>query len=60
MNYYLVSQQVADRQAALVADVAHRAQVKAARAARKASAAAADRPVRTRRSFFARPAHAGA
>jgi hypothetical protein len=60
MNYYLTSQLVAERQAALVADVAHRAQLKTARAARKASAAVTDRPARARRLSFGRPAHAGA
>jgi hypothetical protein len=61
MNYYLTSQLVADRQAALVADVAHRAAVKTARAARRGSAASVDRPARVRRLFSAaRPAHAGA
>jgi len=59
MNYYLASQLVADRQTALVADVAHRAAVKTARAARRASASSADRPACVRRLFAAaRPAHA--
>jgi hypothetical protein len=61
-NYYVTSQLVAQHQAALVADVAHRAQVKDARAARKATATAAHRPARTRPMFFGmffgRPAHA--
>jgi hypothetical protein len=59
MNYYVTSQLVAERQAALAADVTRRAQLKDARAARAASAAA-DRPARTRRLVFARPAHANA
>jgi hypothetical protein len=57
-NYYLTSQLVADRQIALAASVAHRAQLKDARAASKASAVAADRPVRIRRLFLGRLAHA--
>ena len=61
MNYYLTSQLVADRQTALVADVAHRAAVKTARAARRGSASSVDRPARVRRLFSAaRPAPAGA
>jgi hypothetical protein len=52
MNYYLASQMVADRQAALAADVTHRAQLKEARAARRASAASAARPARARRLVF--------
>jgi hypothetical protein len=60
MNYYLTSQLVAERQAALVADVAHRAQLKSARAARRATAVT-ERPARrTRRLSFGRPAHAAA
>jgi len=58
-NYYLASQLVADRQAALAADVTRRARVWTARA-RKASAASAARPARTRRLFSGRPAPAGA
>ncbi len=58
MNYYLTSQLVADRKAALASDLTHRALLKEARAARKASAAA--RPARTRMLFFGRLAHAGA
>jgi hypothetical protein len=58
MNYYLTSQLVAERQAALVADVAHRAQLKTARAARKTSTIAAARPARIRRLFASRPATA--
>jgi hypothetical protein len=57
MNYYLASQLTADRQAALTADLTHRAQVRDARAARKAStasAAAAVRPARTRRLVVGR------
>jgi hypothetical protein len=62
MNYYLTSQLVADRQAALAADLTHRAQLKEARAARRPSAASASavRPARTRWLFLARLAHAGA
>ena len=44
MNYYLASQLVADRQAAVAAGVTRRAQLKDARAARKARAASAGRP----------------
>jgi len=58
MNYYLTSQLVAERQTALAADVAYRARLKDARAARKARLAAANRPARTRRLFLGRPAHA--
>ena len=43
MNYYLASQLVADRQAAVAAGVTRRAQLKDARAARKARAASAGR-----------------
>jgi hypothetical protein len=65
MNYYLTSQLVADRQAALAADLTHRAQVRGARAARKASVASVARPARTRRLvvgrlFIGRLVHAGA
>jgi hypothetical protein len=70
MNYYLASQLTADRQAAVAADLTHRAQVRDARAARKAStastaSAAAVRPARNRRLvvgrlFLGRLAHAGA
>jgi hypothetical protein len=59
-NYYLTSQLVADRQAALATDVKHRSQLKDVRTARKANAAVLDRPARTRRPFFARLAHASA
>jgi hypothetical protein len=71
-NYYLTSQLVADRQAAIAAEVTHRAQLKDAHAARQASAALADRSgsARTRRMlpgrlfsgrlFSGRPAHASA
>ena len=49
MNPYLASQLITQRQADLFADAAHRALVKEARAARKASAASsAAPPVRTR------------
>ena len=57
MNYYLASQLVADRQAAVAAGLTHRAQVRDARAARKAStasAAAVVRPARTRRLVVGR------
>ena len=54
MNYYLTSQIIADRQAALVADVAHRAAVKTARAARRGSASSVDRPARARRRLSTR------
>ena len=60
MNYYLASQLVADRQAAVAAGLTRRAQLRDARAARKARAASAGRPARTRRLFVGRPAHAGA
>lgn len=58
MTYYLASQLVAERQSAIAADVTHRAQLKNARAARKASPAAASayRPVR--QLFSGRLAHA--
>ena len=59
MNYYLASQLVADRQAAVAAGVARRAQLKDARAAREARAVSAGL-ARTRRLFVGRPAHAGA
>jgi hypothetical protein len=48
MNHYLTSQIVAQHQADLAADATHRASVKAARAARKANATSAARPVRIR------------
>jgi len=62
MNYnsYFASQLVAERQAALAAETVHRALVKEARAARKASAAFAARPPRIRRLFSGRPVPAGA
>ena len=60
MNSYLVCQLVADRQAALAADLTHRVLLKDARAARKARAASAGRPARTRRLFVGRLAHASA
>ena len=59
MNSYLVSQLVADRQAALAADLTHRVLLKDARAARKARAASAGL-ARTRRLFVGRLAHASA
>ena len=59
-SYYLTSQLVSDRQTALTADCRQRAQVKQARAARKASAATAVRPARIRRLLFGRPAPATA
>jgi hypothetical protein len=59
MNYYLTSQLVADRQAALAADLTHRAQLKEARAARRATASSAKRPARSRRLFVGRLARAG-
>ncbi len=65
MNHYLASQLIAQRQAALAADLTHRARVRDARAARTAGAATQDRPARTRRLSIrrlstGRPAHAGA
>ena len=62
MNYYLTSQLIADRQASVAAGVTHRARLRDARAARKASAAGAARPARagTRWLLFGRLAHAGA
>jgi hypothetical protein len=60
MNYYLASQLIADRDAALTADLANRTQVREARAARKARATSADRQTRTRRLFIRRPAPAAA
>jgi hypothetical protein len=54
MKYYLARQIVADRQAALAADLTHRALVKDALAARRASAASAARPARIRRLFAGR------
>jgi hypothetical protein len=59
MNYYLASQLVTERQAALVADATRRAQIREARAARNTSAAAGQ-PARTRRPLFARFVHASA
>jgi hypothetical protein len=59
-SYYLTSQLVSDRQTTLTADCRQRAQVKEARAARKASAAASVRPARTRWLPFLRPAPAAA
>jgi MoxR-like ATPase len=60
MNHYLASQLIAQRQADIAAGVAHRASVKAARAARKASAAPAAGPVRTWFPLIRRLASAGA
>jgi hypothetical protein len=60
MNHYLASQLIAQRQADLAADVTRRALVKEARAARKARAASAARPVRTRLLLIRRLAPAGA
>jgi hypothetical protein len=60
MNHYLASQMVAERQAALAAEVTHRAQVKEARAARKARAVTQGRTTRIRRQFLRRPAPASA
>jgi hypothetical protein len=59
-NYYLTSQLVAERQAAVAAGLTHQAKLKDARAARKASASAASasQPSRTRtrtRRFIFRP-----
>jgi hypothetical protein len=59
-SYYLTSQLVSDRQTALTADCRQRAQVREARAARKASAATSVRPTRTRWLPFLRPAPAAA
>jgi len=54
MNYYLTSQLVADRQAAVAADLTHRAMVKEARAAHRAGAVSVARAGRTRRRFLGR------
>lgn len=59
MNYYLASQLAAERQAALAANPTHRAQIKDARTAHKARPVA-DQPVRTRRFYLGRLAHATA
>jgi len=59
-SYYLTSQLVSDRQTALIADCGRRAEVKQARAARKASAATPVRSARIRRLLFGRPAPAAA
>jgi outer membrane protein TolC len=59
-SYYVTSQLVSDRQSALMADCRQRAQVKEARAARKATVAASVRPTRTRWLTFGRPAPATA
>ena len=58
-NDYLASQLIADRQAAVAADLAHRAQLKDARATHKTSAASAHRQARVRRVIFGRLAQAG-
>ena len=60
MNYSLASQLIADRQSDLTADLAHRVQVREARAARKARAASASagRPARIPRLFIRRLAPA--
>jgi hypothetical protein len=60
MNHYLTSQLIAQHQADLAADATRRASVKAARAARKASATSAAWPVRTRLLRIRRFASAGA
>jgi len=57
-NYYFTSQLMAERQAALAAQRTHRAQVKDARAARRAGAPAADQRPRASWLFFGRRAHA--
>jgi hypothetical protein len=59
-NYYFASQLIADRQAAIAADLAHRTLLREARAARKATAASAGRPTLIRRLAFRRPALATA
>ena len=59
-SYYLTSQLVSDRQSALIGDCSQRAQVKEARAARKATAATSVRPARTRWLPFGRPTPAAA
>jgi hypothetical protein len=62
MNYnsFVASQLIAERQAALAGEAAHRSLVGQARAARRASAVSARWPARTRRLFSGRPAPAGA
>jgi hypothetical protein len=55
-NIHLASQLIADRQTALTADLANRTLVREARAARKAKAASAGRPVRIPQLFIRRPA----
>jgi hypothetical protein len=59
-SYYLASQMVADRQAAVAADVAHRALLREARAARKPRAVPAVRVGWARRLFLGRLAPATA
>jgi hypothetical protein len=54
---YIASQLIAERQRALAASLKHRAQLKEARAGRRASAAPAQRPARSRWVFFHRSAH---
>jgi hypothetical protein len=56
VNYYIASQLIADRQAAIAADLAHRTLLREARAARKAQALYAGRPTRIRRLALRRPA----
>lgn len=55
MNHHIASQLIADRQAGITADLAHRTLLREARAARKAQAASAGRPARIRRLAFRRP-----
>ena len=55
MNYYIASQLIADRQAAITADLAHRTLLREARAARKAQAVSGGRPTRIRRLALRRP-----
>jgi hypothetical protein len=58
MNYYLTSQLIAQHQAALTADVRHRAQLKEARAARESSTWSAHPRTRIGRLFLGRLAPA--
>ena len=60
MNYYLASQLIAERQGAVAAEVTHSAQLRDARAARKARVASAARPSRLGWLVVGRLAHAGA
>ena len=55
MNHHIASQLIADRQAAITADLAHRTLLREARAARKAQAASVARPTRILRLSFRRP-----